>query len=174
MGGTWWGVSEMRRSWRWVVVGGGVVLAVAGLWAVRQRAAPLTAERLAEARRLWAAGGPADYALEVETGGAIEARHRVVVRGGEVVEMTTGGAAASRSAWEFWTVEGLFAFLETELANADQPRAAYGPGAGAVVLRARFDRRDGHPTYFLRHVMGQRRSVELRVARFQRPPAGPG
>jgi len=137
---------------------------------LREPSVELTAERLAAAERRWAERGPRDYRLEIEVRGAAAARHVVVVRDGSVTGMTTGGYAAAPSAWPYWSVEGLFRFLGTELENARRPGPAYGVEAGSVVARVRFDAATGYPVFFLRHVMGARRGVEWRA----RLHPGPG
>ncbi len=122
---------------------------------------PLTPERLAKARALWAEKGPKDYTLEVEVR---DACHRIEVRGGRVVSMTTDGNPVRRGAEEYWSVEGMFRFLSDELSNLKRTEAAYGVAdPGAVTLRAAFDARNGLPVRFLRHVRGQTRSLEWTV-----------
>ncbi|MCZ6506892.1 MAG: hypothetical protein O7A04_02415, partial [Acidobacteria bacterium] len=74
---------------------------------------------------------------------------------------------ASKSAWQYWSVDGLFGFLETELANAADARRTYGVEPDSVVLRARFDRDHGAPVLFLRHGMGTRQSIEWEITRFE-------
>ncbi len=159
------------RPW-WLVLG--LAVGLLGGWLVAGRGpGPLTAEELAMARDRWRETGPASYLLEIETRGAAGARQLVEVRDGEVVRMTTGGVEASRDAWRYWTVEALFSFLDTELANAAAAERTYGAPAGSVVLKARFDGRWGYPERFLRHVLGRRDSVEWRVLRLEpRPEAG--
>ncbi len=146
---------KRSRRGRWIALG--IVLGLVGglYFALRQPAEPLTAERLEEARAQWAAAGPPAYVLELELAGAVRDRRRIEVRGGAVVGMTTDGVEVPRQAWEYWTVDGLFAFLETELGNARSPQRAYGvTDPKQVVLRARFDPELGYPEFFLRHVMG--------------------
>jgi hypothetical protein len=155
-----------RPPWFWIAGGLALGIVVTLLVFVREPGSTLTREGLAAARARWRAAAPADYDLDVATGGVTGARHHVEVRGGEVVGMTTGAAEASRSAWEYWSVEGLFGFLDAELANAEDPRA-YGGDAGEVVLRVRFDPRYGYPAYFLRHVMGKKLSIEWKVTAFE-------
>jgi hypothetical protein len=152
---------------RWIVTGLALGAIVALFVALREPGESLTREGLDAARQRWEAAGPTSYEMEVTTGGATGTRQSLVVRDGEVVSMTAGGAEASRSAWEYWTVDGLFGFLETELANAEAPHQAYGVGRGEVVLRVRFHPQWGYPEFFLRHVMGRKLSVEWRVTGFQ-------
>ena len=159
-------VTINRRRLLWSVLGLTLGLVI-GFLVLREPSETLTTDRLDEARRRWQQEGPVSYVLEVETKGAVGATHRIVVREGEVVEMTTGGRDASRSAWEYWSVEGLFDFLATELANASDPRQAYGSGVSEVILRARFDPDMGFPSHFLRHVLGRQQSIEWNVIGFE-------
>ena len=153
------------RPWRWIALG--LVLgAITTLALLREPADQLTAEGLREARRTWEAKKPSAYTVEIETKGDLVGRHTVEVRNGEVVRMTTGDVKASRSAWRYWTVEGLFGFLETELRNSARAELIYGLGVESVVLRVRFDREWGFPAFFLRHVVGKQRGIEWRVLRF--------
>jgi hypothetical protein len=155
-----------RRRLLWSILGLTLGLAI-GFLVLREPSETRTTGRLDKARRKWEQRGPASYVLEVETRGAVGATHRIVVRQGEVVEMTTGGSLATRSAWQYWSVEGLFDFLATELGNASNPRQAYGSGVSEVILRARFDPDLGFPSYFLRHILGRQQSIEWNVIRFE-------
>ena len=122
---------------------------------------PLTRERLEEARARWAEKGPKDYSIDVEVR---DARHRIEVRDGKVVSMTTDGNPVRPGAEEYWSVEGMFRFLSEELSNLRRSEAAYGvQDPGDVVLRAEFDPRSGFPSRFLRHVQGQPRSLEWKA-----------
>ncbi|MCZ6507110.1 MAG: DUF6174 domain-containing protein [Acidobacteria bacterium] len=155
-----------RPRMLWIVLGLAVGILLGAL-VVRRPAQPLTAERLAEAREKWRSAAVTDYSLEIRTEGSAGALHEVEVRRGEVTAMTIGGAPASKSAWQYWSVDGLFGFLETELANAVDARRTYGVEPDSVVLRARFDRDHGAPELFLRHVMGTRQSIEWEITRFE-------
>ena len=145
------------------------------LWVTREPTAPLTETALEEARALWRRSGPSDYLLELEVGGREDAVHRVEVVGGEVVTMTTGGQPAPERVWSFWTVEGMFESLRTELGHAADPSAAYGvKGQGAVRLRAGFDPEVGLPRRFVRHVEGRPLDIDWSVRIFEpRGPDGP-
>ncbi|MDX1385317.1 MAG: DUF6174 domain-containing protein, partial [Thermoanaerobaculia bacterium] len=151
-----------RFAWLLVafVVGAGAGLLLLG----RRSADPLTAERLAEARGLWESRGPTDYLLELEMRGTLEDTRVVEVRGGVVLGMTTGGREVAESAWPYWSVEGLFDTLETELANAERPGSV---GAERIALLARFDPEWGYPSYFYRHFMGSLNDTEWEVVRFE-------
>ncbi|MDX1502807.1 MAG: DUF6174 domain-containing protein [Thermoanaerobaculia bacterium] len=160
-------MSTPRPRWAWIALGLALGVAAALFLFVREPGRTLDAEALREARARWQREGLTDYALEIETSGATQAAHRIEVRGGQVVSMTTNGREATRSAWEYWSVEGLFLFLDTEIANAADPRRAFGVEPGQVVLRVRFEERWGYPEFFLRHVMGRGRGVEWRVVVFE-------
>lgn len=163
--------TKRSRRGLWIALGAALGLLAGLYFALRQPAEPLTAERLARARELWTSGGPATYSLELELAGAVRDRRRIEVRDGAVVGMTTDGVEVPRQAWAYWTVDGLFDFLETELGNARSPQRAYGVAdPKLVVLRARFDPELGYPEYFLRHVMGTaggRRDTAWTVVAFE-------
>jgi hypothetical protein len=155
------------------VLGIATALAVglaAGLLVLRAGAPPeLTESALEAARERWEAAGPASYTLDLQMSGALSDRRHVEVRNGRVVEMTIDGDRASEGAWEYWSVDGLFDTMATELANARQPPASLGLADGSqLVLRASFDRELGYPTRFLRHIMGHQRGTEWEVVAFDR------
>ncbi|MCK6462073.1 MAG: DUF6174 domain-containing protein [Planctomycetes bacterium] len=119
---------------------------------------PLTPERLAAARALWKEKGPGSYVVDVDVR---DAHHRVEVRDGKVVSMTTDGREAPERVRAYWTVEGMFQSLSEELSNLRRPEAAFGVSdPSRVMLRALFDEQYGYPARFLRHVEGETRSVE--------------
>jgi hypothetical protein len=153
----------MGRGKRVFVIGLLAVATVPVVYVVtRERAGePLTRERLEEARARWAAHGPKSYALDVDVRGL---RYRIEVKDGAVVAMTTDGNPVAPSAAEYWSVEGMFRFLSQELSNLQRPEAAYGVSDPEdVVLRAEFEAKTGYPARFLRHVLGQDRSIEWQV-----------
>jgi hypothetical protein len=145
---------------------GGLLL---GLLVMRSDAAPaLEAADLTAAMESWSQHGPADYEITLQMGGALTDRRRIVVRDRQVVEMTVNGQAASKNSWAFWSVEGLFKFLEDEIRNKENPI----PGMGVsdprqIVLRASFDPELGYPTYFLRHLLGRQQGTEWEVVAFE-------
>mgnify|MGYP007059460768 FL=1 len=147
---------------------GVVVAAVALVLLLRKGGETLTTEVLAAARERWAAEGPKDYDLRIEITGAQEGSHRVEVRRGVVVNMTTGGAAVPPRVWPSWSVEGLFRFLETELENAERPARPHGVDSpDQVLLRAEFDGDLGYPRRFVRHVQGTTKSIEWEITAFE-------
>jgi hypothetical protein len=125
---------------------------------LREPGEPLTPERLAAARALWQEKGPKSYVIDVDVR---DAHHRVEVRGGKVVSMTTDGKEAEQRLHGYWTVEGMFQSLSEELSNLRRPEGPFGVSDPAeVTLRAAFDGRFGYPARFLRHVRNQTKSVE--------------
>lgn len=161
---------DLRRpAWLLVAL---VVGAAAGLLLLgRDRATELTAEQLAEARRVWESQAPSAYTLELEIRGALSEVRTVTVANGRVVSMISGGIEAPESSWEYWSVEGLFDVLATEVSNAADPRRSV--GAERVVLLARFDPTWGYPSYFYRHIMGSLNDIEWQVVRFTAGDAPP-
>ena len=139
--------------------------AAAGLLLLgRDRAAELDAERLAAARELWESRAPDAYTLELEMRRALNELRTVTVHGGRVVDMTAGWVRTPESSWEYWSVEGLFDVLQTELANAADPRR--NPSAGRVALLVKFDPEWGYPSFFYRHTMGSLNDIEWEVVGF--------
>ena len=156
----------------WILLGLLLGIAVTYALVIREPSQALTLEALDEARARWEEGAPADYLLVVRTSGSVEAEHRVEVREGVVYGMTTDGREASPGAWDYWSVDGLFGFLATELRNAEDCTRAYGVPPGSVVLRARFDDQLGYPEFFMRHVMGKGMAVEWRVEELRNSEGG--
>jgi hypothetical protein len=130
----------------------------------RKEGEPLTAGGLDAAEARWREAGPRDYDLAVSVRGAQSGEHRIEVRGGRVVAMTTGGAPVDPRVWPYWSVEGLFRFLRDELGARDRAREAHdAEGSAQVVLRVAFDGKLGYPRRFLRHVLGGRPGIEWEV-----------
>ena len=101
-------------------------------------------------------------------GGALKDLRLISVRDGRVVDMTIDGRTASESSWEYWSVEGMLDFLETELLNAADPPPGLGiADPGQIVLRATFDAELGYPAHFFRHILGRQQSTEWEVVRFE-------
>ncbi len=141
---------------------------LAGLLILRSGAPPdLTRADLEAARQLWTERGPASYALEIQMGGALTDERHIEVRDRRVVEMTINGRPASEGAWEYWSVEGLFDAIGTELSNAADPPPSLGiSDPDQLVLRARFDPELGYPTEFFRHILGRQQGTEWRIVSF--------
>lgn len=128
---------------------------------------PLTRAALDAARATWKRAAIADYEFEIEVSGTQRGRHAVTVRAGKVAAMTTDGADTKPHVHKFWTVDGMFDFLEAELDRAERRP----PGApGEVILHALFDAGRGYPLRFVRHVTGESGSIEWEMRRFRQGP----
>jgi len=158
---------KMRRPRAiWIAIGLAAGLAI-GLFLVHRPTAPLTTERLTAARQLWQENGPADYEVTIELGGALSDTRLIRVQDRAVVHMETDGIEVPESAWPYWTVDGMFGFLEQELRNAADPSRTYGvQDPDRIVLQAEFDPELGYPRHFLRHVLGTGQSVEWTTVAF--------
>ena len=157
-------VKRMRSRSRWFPLALGVLAAAAAtalLLAQRGAGEALTREALENARRNWRERGPANYSLAVRVSGVQQGEHAILVEGGEVREMTTGGAPVREGARRYWSVDGMFEFLDEELRRAERAPE------GEVVLQAAFDEELGYPKSFLRHVIGQTRGIEWDVYSFE-------
>ena len=110
------------------------------------------------------------YEMELEMRGAINERRIVEVEAGIVIDMMAGSAPAARSAWDSWSVEGLFELLERELANVDASLETYGVEDPSLIeLEAAFCPDLGHPLFFRRVVPGATLPIEWEVIRLDRP-----
>lgn len=164
----------MRRSGRWVAFF--VVLAILAatgivLPIVYNLGQQLRPEQLAEAKRLWAAHGPADYDLTYTARYDDERqgeRHVVLVRGGRVVyascegelrsispglALLAGGPAAALGGRPARGVPEIFGHIERLLAEV-------GNSGGRDFLVATFHGDDGHPRRVIRRVRGTRTREE--------------
>ena len=140
-----------------LVIGGAALILV-----FRAPGETLTQDNLQTARARWTQGGPKSYDMEIVVTGAQDNTHNVEVRGGAVVRMKTGGVeVTSKSARASWSVEGMFDTLQRELENIGEVH-----GTSEVVLRVVYDARLGYPKKFLRHVAGQKNSIEWEVRSF--------
>ncbi len=128
---------------------------------------PLTRAALDAARATWKRVAIAHYEFEIEVSGTQQGHHSVTVRGGKVIAMTTDGAATLPHVHKFWTVEGMFDFLEAEL---DRAGRRLPETSAEVILQAHFDGTRGYPLRFVRHVTGETGSIEWEMRRFAPAP----
>ena len=151
----------MTRRIVWLAVG--LVIGGAALVLIfRAPGETLSQDNLQAARIRWEKSGPKNYDMEIVLTGVQDNTHRIEVRERKVVRMETGGVeVASKSSRASWSVEGMFTTLERELENVGAVH-----GASEVVLRVVYDVRLGYPKRFLRHVAGQKNSIEWEVRSF--------
>lgn len=159
--------SRWRRRILWLALGLAVGALVGLFYKMRRPSEPLTLENLQQARQRWAQVKPKAYTMEIQIRGAQHGNHHIEVRDG-TVRMTTGGAPVNEDTAERWTVDGLFNFLETELANVDRAKELYNvDGPSRIVLRVHYDPRFSYPAYFHRHVPGGTKDIEWIVRKFE-------
>ena len=154
----------MRTRSRWIPLGLGLVAAAAAtalLLAQRGSGETLTRQSLERARNTWRDRGPGDYALGVRVRGVQEGDHHIVVANGQVKKMTTGGAPVREGAQRYWSVEGMFEFLDEELRRAERDTTP------EIILQVEFDADLGYPRRFLRHVTGQVRDIGWEIYSFE-------
>ena len=165
----------MSKRIIWLSVAVILVVAVGLVVALRPPGEPLTPEKLEAAEKVWRAHNLMDYDMEVEISGAQQGLHTIRVRGGDVVEMSTGGAKVPPNVWKYWSVQGMFGFLAEELENRTHPKMAFGvDDPSQVILRAYFDPELGYPRRFLRHVQGGSVDIMWVVRKFRRAEDGLG
>ena len=171
------GQAKIRRRLRrstlvvGVIVGMFVTLLVAGLvWMVVSRdPTPLLTEAdFQAAQERWRKHGPASYDMDVLLAGNRPGPVHVEVREGQVTLMTRDGVVPRQQrTWEFWTVQGMFATIEQELAMAESgPRGSPDPAGTKRELRASFDAELGFPRRFQRTVLGGNQEVDWTVTGF--------
>lgn len=159
-----------RRAGFWLA---SVCLLIAAAVFFRQPVRPLTEKDLTRARATWQHAGLQNYVMKVRLIGSLEGEHEIEVQNGRVVSMSTGGQPVANHVWPYWTVEGMFQFLEEELSQKERPASAFEVAdSEEVFLSAEFDGKLGYPRRFLRQVFGRRHTAEWEVREFR--PTAPG
>lgn len=139
---------QSARRFLAVVCLAALVIGALLVWGFRQPRLPeVTAERLAEARQRWRAGGVADYDVEIAVTGRQAAVYAIEVRGGEVrAARRNGEALTGRRTLGTWSVPGMFDTLELDVESQARVAAGKaGPDSPWVDLRAEFEPRWGYP-----------------------------
>jgi hypothetical protein len=146
------------------IVGGLIVLGLTS----RQRPPPaMTAGDFEAAVRRWEAKGPANYEMEVNVSGRQSGTMQVVVKDGEPVSVRREGTPVAEHTWEYWTVEGLFEIIRTDLEGLDQPERAFGTkDVSQLVQQAEFDAELGYPRRYRRAVLTTGDAIEWEVREF--------
>lgn len=141
-----------------------------GVWLVRGKEPPITAEGLVTAEKLWELNGLASYDLEVELQGDSPGKFHVEVRQERVQTPPTRNdiPVTSRAAWETWTIPGQFETIRRELELAADPEHEMHASAGErLVLRGEFDPKYGYPRHYHRIALGGGPEVEWWVREFK-------
>ena len=129
---------------------------------------PLTSEDLSQAQARWGAKGPTSYQLVLEiTGDNVETgRFEIEVTQGKIVKASRNrnNLATTDS---FYTVPGLFHFLDNELELGKEPKRYFGAAPTArIYMRAHFDPSLGYPTRYLRTITETRHNITVEVQSF--------
>jgi hypothetical protein len=141
-----------------------------GVWLLRGKEPPITADGLVAAEKLWELNGLASYDLEVELQGDSPGEFHVEVRQGRVQTPPTrnGTPVNSRAAWETWTIPGQFETIRRELELAADPEHEMHASPGErLVLRGEFDPKYGYPRHYHRIALGGGPEVEWWVREFK-------
>ena len=140
-------------------------VAIALNWTFNARQ-QLTAERLATARARWKEKGPHDYDMAWNKLVTAPEQIEAAVRGGKVVKATLDGRELEPRLYHYYSMEGLFDFIEQFLEKDARPNS---PRSFTV---ANFDPADGHITRYVRSVSATRERVEITVQLRPAPSAG--
>lgn len=141
--------------------GGGIVLAIL---VFREPTEPLTSASLDAARGRWAAAAIRDYDVAYRMHGAL---YEIKVRDGTVVRATVNGLRSTSPDWEAYSIDGLFAILDLELAGAESPGGTTNPNQ-TPLMRVRFHNELGYPERYLRAATGVSRTASVELVSFHR------
>ena len=129
---------------------------------------PLTSADLSEARARWGAKGPASYQLVLEIAGdnVETGLFDIEVQQGKIVKASRNGSNLATTD-SFYTIPGLFHFLDNELELGKEPGRYFGAAPDArIYMRAHFDPSLGYPTRYLRTITETRHNITVEVKRF--------
>jgi hypothetical protein len=143
-------------------------LVVFGLTSFRRPPPAMSAADFDEAVARWQAKGPPDYKMAVEVSGRQSGTMHVVVKDRKAVSITRSGVSIPRHTWEYWTVEGLFEVIRTDLEGLDQPERAFGTSdVSQLVQQAEFDAELGYPRRYRRAVLSTGDAIEWQIVEFK-------
>jgi hypothetical protein len=143
-------------------------LVVFGLTSFRRPPPPMSASDYEAAVARWESNRPANYEMELEVSGRQSGTMYVVVKGHEPASITRGGVPIPKHSWAYWTVDGLFKVIHTDLEGLDQPERAFGtPDVSQLVQQAEFDAELGYPRRYRRAVLSTGDSIEWEIVEFK-------
>jgi hypothetical protein len=153
-----------------IVLGAAGGLVIFGLTAFRRPPPPMSAADLMNARARWQANRPAAYEMTIELSGRQSGTTIVVVHDNKPFSVERGDVAVPKHSWQYWTVEGLFAIIESDLESLDQPERAFGEkDASQLVQQAEFDADLGYPRRYRRAVLSTGEAIEWEIVEFRVP-----
>ena len=129
-----------------------------------------TPTELRAAEGIWKAQGFQSYALTLEiSGDNVETGlFEIEVNQGDIIKATRNGDNLATTD-KFYTVDGIFAFLENELELGKEPGRYFGAAPGArIYMRAHFDSELGYPTRYLRAVTDTKHNITVEVKRLKK------
>ena len=157
-------MKTISRSWSLVVVVG-VLLTTANC----AKGEDLTRERLGQAAARWQQASISSYRMTLEiTGDRIKAgTFEIEVIRNKIKAVSRNGKNIGSND-RFYSLDGLFKFLDDELEIAKEPARYFNaPSDTRVYLRAHFDPKLGYPTRYLRSVVGTDHNITLEVVHFE-------
>jgi hypothetical protein len=153
---------------------GCVVLGVVGgllvyvLLSLRSHPPAMTEADLDGAIARWKTHGPSSYEMTVEVSGRQNGMLHVVVKDGRPESVERNGVATPERTWKYWTVEGMFGTIRTDLEGLDQPERAFGEkDLSQLVQEAEFDTELGYPRRYRRAVLSTGEFIEWEVTEFR-------
>jgi len=129
------------------------------------KGSPLSPEDLQVAKTAWGSAGYSSYRLVLKiTGDTIETgTFDIEVREGAITEATRNGAPL-KNPDTFYTVRGLYKFLEDELELAEEPGRYFGAGKDSrIYMLAHFDPENGAPLRYLRAITETKHNIVVEV-----------
>ena len=130
------------------IVGG---LLIYALTSVRPEPPAMTEADLDAAVARWKSHGPSNYEMSIEVSGRQNGSIHVVVKDGRPESVERNGVLTPERTWNYWTVEGMFGTIRTDLEGLDQPERAFGEkDVSQLVQQAEFDPELGYPRRYRR------------------------
>jgi hypothetical protein len=143
------------------IVGG---LLVFVLTTIRQQPPRMTAADFQAAVARWRANRPENYEMRIEVSGRQGGSMQVVVSNFQPLSVKRNGQLVPARTWTYWTVDGLFEVIRTDLEGLDQPERAFGEeDVSQLVQQAEFDEALGYPRRYRRAVMTTGDSIEWEI-----------
>jgi hypothetical protein len=162
-----------RRLHRIAISLGCIALGVVGglltfvLTTIRRPPPAMTAADFEAAVARWAANRPVNYEMEIQLRGRQSGTIRVMIKDNEPIHVEHNDVSVAQSAWEYWTVDGLFKIIRTDLEGLDQPERAFGEqDVAQLVQQAEFDTKLGYPRRYRRAVLTTGDEIEWEIVQF--------